>query len=81
MVNKMKKLKVYGGSCCGNHREIVATRTKRKAMELFGISYSHFKDYYSETGNKNEIEIATSKPNIIFRTKDNSSREYFEDKK
>lgn len=77
----MKELKVYGGSANGQYREIVATRTKKKAIELFGISYSHFRDYYCETGNEQEITIATSKPDTVFRTKDNYDRKYFEDKK
>lgn len=77
----MKKLRVWGGSYQGMYRHIIATRTKKKAIELFGISYSHFTNYYCETGNKQEIVIATSKPNTVFRTKDNESGEYFEDKK
>jgi len=76
----MKTLKVYGGSHNGDYREIVATRTKKKAIELFNISYSRFKNYYCETGNEQEIAITTSKPNIVFRAKDNQSNEYFEDK-
>lgn len=77
----MKKLKVWGGSASGMYREIVATKTKKKAIELFGVSYSRFKDYYCETGNEKEIAIATSKPNTVFRAKDNYSGVYFEDKK
>lgn len=76
----MKKLRVWGGSACGMYRHIVATRTKKRAIELFGISYSLFRDYYCETGNEQEIKTATSKPNTVFRTKDNScGKEYFEE--
>lgn len=79
----MRELKVWGGSYDGMYRVIVATKTKKRAIELFGISYSRFKDYYCETKNEQEIVIATSKPNTVFRTKDNDNwrEKYFEKEK
>jgi hypothetical protein len=75
----MKRImRVWGGCCSGIYREIVATKTKKEARELFGVSYSYFEDYYCETGNKKEIKIAMSKPRTVFRAKDNVSKEFFE---
>lgn len=65
----MSKLKVYGGLTFMNgeqYRTIVATTSKKKACEIVGGSLYHFNNYWSETGNKLEIEVATSQPETIF---------------
>lgn len=63
------KYKVYGGCSTYNGKQvrvIVATKTKKKAYELFGISYSYFTDYFCETGNQEELKIALENPEIVF---------------
>ena len=62
----MRELKVYGYNYCGTHRKIVATRTKKRAIELLGITRHDAKDFMCETGNVKELEIAKSKPGVIF---------------
>lgn len=63
-----KKLKVFGGTIFyGTPRKqirvIVATYTKKQAVELLNtvtnISYTHFNDYFSKTGNVVELSVAT----------------------
>lgn len=65
----MKELVVYGGRIHLNGkstRAIVATRTKKKAMELVGVGVSGFKNYWSETRNEYELEIALAEPEMLF---------------
>jgi hypothetical protein len=58
----MITLTVWGGRWIDeNHkytRAVVAAYTKKQAMELAGISYREITDYWSETGNKTELETA-----------------------
>jgi hypothetical protein len=59
--DKLSKYKVYGGLTFHNGKQvrtIVATKTKKKAIELLHISAYHFNDYWCETGNKIELEAA-----------------------
>lgn len=65
----MKKYQVWGGEIFhrGNQvRGIVATFTKKKAMELFEVSYSEFEGYFCETGNDTELNIALQKTDTVF---------------
>jgi len=64
----MKTLKVYGGHSYMNfkqfldkkpHRAIVAAYTQKQVIEIAGISMSELRNYWSETGNKRELETAT----------------------
>ena len=58
----MKTLKVWGGLTVGEKlpqvRRIVAAYTKKQACELAGLKYHYFKDYWSETGSKVELDVA-----------------------
>ena len=66
----MKTLKVFGvgsyRSGVGQTREIVAARSMTAAAKLVGVSYRQMKDYGSETGNKEECELALSEPGEVF---------------
>lgn len=65
----MRKYKVYGitlSQGSGQIRAIVATKTKKRACELFGISYNYFINYGCETYNDKELKIALKKPEVIF---------------
>ena len=67
----MIKFKVYCRCSIYNGKQvraIVATKTKKKASILLGISYSYFTDYFCETGNEKELEIALKNPEIVFYT-------------
>jgi len=64
-----KKLKVWGGMTFRtgkSSRTLVATYTKKRAMEILGLTPYTMKEYWSVTGNKVEIEVATGKPETIF---------------
>lgn len=64
-----RKLTVYGGRhFVGNSqcRMIVATYTKRRAIEILQISASSFRDFWCATGNTRELEIAAREPEVVF---------------
>jgi hypothetical protein len=60
----MKKLKVFGGRYSGKEsnykqrRMIVAAYTQKQVVELSGLSITEIRNYWGETGNKYELEIA-----------------------
>lgn len=59
-------------------KAIVATTTKKEAVEKFGITQSEARGYMSETRNAASIAKATSKPGQVFAYGIN---DYSEDKK
>ena len=74
----MRKLKTYGGNLfIGNkqQRVIVATTSKKRAIEILPISSYEFNYYWCETGNDIECKIALENPEIMFST-DNQRMEY-----
>ena len=65
----MKNYKVFGGLTFVNGKQartIVATKTKKKAMELLDVSVSEFNNYWGETGNGIELSVALNKPETVF---------------
>jgi hypothetical protein len=63
-----RKLKVYGGYCMvsnrGQVRHLVATTSRKRAVELCRergvyVTLGYITDYWSETGNANELSFAT----------------------
>ena len=69
--NKLSKYKVYGGFTFHNGKQvrtIVATKTKKKAIELLHISAYHFNDYWCDTGNLIELEAAMLNPEKVLIT-------------
>jgi len=46
-------------------RAVVATKTKKKAAELLGLSMYMMNNYASETGNEKEIAAAMKKPETV----------------
>lgn len=62
------KYKVFGGPN-GRNRMIVIAKTKKRAVELLGkyfnISASHFRSYWTETGNKLELSFVETHPEKI----------------
>lgn len=47
-------------------RAVVATTTKKEAIEKLGITATDARDHLGETGNEQEIKIAMSKPGQVF---------------
>ena len=64
MSEDMKQLKVWGGRYYppgedSSGRMLIAAYTKTQAIKLANISYNEISKYFSETGNKYELGIAT----------------------
>lgn len=62
-------LKVFGGlTFVGGKqvRTIVAAKSQKAAAEAVGISLGEFRNYWAETGNDQELEIALPQPGIVF---------------
>jgi hypothetical protein len=47
-------------------KAVVATTTRKEAIEKFGITQGEASGYMSETGNEHDIAIAMSKPGQVF---------------
>lgn len=67
------ELTVFGGCFDGKRREIVAAKSMAAAIKLFQKagaigSAPAMRKYCSDTGNQIEIEIAMSKPGVVFKT-------------
>lgn len=64
-----REVKVYGGLTFAESgkqvRTIVATDTKKKACELLNMSIGEFNTYWSQTGNKAELEAGRTTPNKV----------------
>jgi len=70
MVIKMAKLKVYGGLTFVNGKQlrtIIAETSQKKASKKLGITLGDLRNYWSATGNKIEVDMATSKPGFVFK--------------
>lgn len=83
----MSKLKVYHGcsflkGVSGQIDILIATSSQKKASELIGVGISTIRNYFSQTGNKETIDIAMTKPETIFYRKKNSKEwvEYIKEK-
>jgi len=82
----MRKLKIFGGTHrVKNNRDqvrmIVGATTKKRAVELINqhtarITMREFNDYWMETGNDKEVELATNSPETIFYREDRYDSEF-----
>lgn len=72
-----KSLKVYGwtgsrneartdGNFHGQTREIVAAHSAAEVKRITGMTRTEWEHSGDETGNQNEIEIATARPGVVF---------------
>lgn len=65
----MRELKVYGGMFIVDGVQVrgyVATRTKKRAIELLDLSPNYFNSYWGETGNEVEVYVAHNEPETVF---------------
>ena len=72
-------MKVFGGLTFQDGKQvrtIVATKSQKKAAELVGVSLHHFRDYWGETGNKDELEAALPNPEIVLVSSGIQSKDF-----
>ena len=51
-------MKVYAGNYDGTYRRIVAAKNKTEAARLIGVTLYMFNQYFSATGNAQDLEHA-----------------------
>lgn len=67
-------LKVFGGNLRGTHRGCIAAKSKAEAVRLIQVQHAKnftmtfFRDFWSVTGNPDEVRIATAEPGVLFVT-------------
>lgn len=72
-------MKVFGGLVMDKGRQvrtIVAAPSQKKAAKLLGISVSHLREYWPQTGNTVELETALAQPCVVFKAVDIFGREF-----
>jgi hypothetical protein len=65
----MREYKVFAGNGFIRGKQvfmIVAAKTQKRASELTGLSTGEIRNYWSITGNKDQIETAMSEPETVF---------------
>ena len=66
----MSNLRVYSGTIDGQHRSIVAARNQATAAQILGCSFVCVRNYFSVTGNAEEIAVAMQSPGTVYRKPD-----------
>ena len=78
----MSKLKVWGGQywppMSNGTRAIIATKTKKAAMEASGLSAYTFNNFWCITANPAEVKAALEKPGVLLEAVDHMHRKYKE---
>lgn len=69
----MRNLKVYAGSLDGRYSYCIATTSKARVVTIakiegFNASLGDIRDYWTETGNAEQIAAATAQPGILLRS-------------
>jgi hypothetical protein len=59
-------MKVFGVNYNRITRRLVAAETQKKAAELCGLKLHHFREYASETGNVEEVELSMKEPYVVW---------------
>lgn len=60
------KVKVFGGYPRGKFRTVVAASSKKAGAMIVGCSLNHFNNYWTESFNKTELDVALSEPGVVF---------------
>lgn len=76
-------MKVYGGHNMvrghGQVRCIIAADNQKEAARIAGLSLYYFRAYWTETGNKGDINAAMAQPRtLLFTRKDSGSDRTYE---
>jgi hypothetical protein len=66
-----RPLRVWVGNYNGDKRRIAAARSPTEAMRLFGVGKRYFRDYFRDSDNEVEIQLAKSEPGVVFESEDN----------
>lgn len=75
----MRELIVWGGLTmidCEQVRTIVATRTKKRAVELLNITMYDFNGWWCRTGNEIELKTALGTPETVFISTDSHEKKF-----
>jgi hypothetical protein len=76
----MTKLKVFAGVCPGRKMPqvstIIATTSQAQAAKAVGESVSSFRQYWSQTGNEIQCQIALSLPETLFQASGVDKKDY-----
>lgn len=68
---------VFGGLTFKDGKQvrcIVAAKTKKRAVELLGVSLYEFNNYWCDTGNEIELEVALESPETVFISSNHYSK-------
>lgn len=66
---QLKATKVFGGMTFHDGKQmraVVAAPSQKRAAELVGMSVGEFRQFWSVTGNSEEIRAALSRPGTVF---------------
>lgn len=66
---QLKVTKVFGGMTFHKGKQVravVAAPTQKRAAELVGMSVGEFRQFWSVTGNSEEVRVALSQPETVF---------------
>lgn len=59
-------MKVFGGNYDGRREGVIAARSQKEAAKFVGVSLYHFRLYWCETGNEEDIAQALTEPGTLF---------------
>lgn len=68
---RQMKLKVYGTGYMGTHRAVAAVKSQKEFAALLDCTLSSLRAFCCQTGNAEEIAIATSRPGVVFLQRNN----------
>jgi hypothetical protein len=76
---RAQRMKVFGGLVFRGKqqvRTIVAATSQAKAAEAVGATLSGFRDWWVESGNKDELAVALAKPGQVFQASSSMSKDF-----
>ena len=78
----MAKLKVFSGMLQGRGKPqvvtCVATTSKKELAGIIGCTVNYINEYWSETGNVEQVKAALSKPGAVFQASTSTGTDFIE---
>ena len=78
-MNNTMKLKVYRGISYNaktplrGSESLVATTSQKRGAEIAGVSLHHFREFWGETGNSDDIDQAMKEPHQLLTANENNN--------